>query len=56
MNRHTRRHIKYPIAVAPADTMYRLAPANRCTPAFACAVISGFAAALFSLVLLRGLL
>jgi hypothetical protein len=53
MNRHTRRHKNHPAVAAPADTMC-LTPANRFTPAFACAAVSGFA--LFSLILLRGLL
>jgi hypothetical protein len=50
MNRHTRRHKQHPVVAALADTM------NSRTPAFACAILFGLVAALFSLTLLRGLL
>jgi hypothetical protein len=50
MNRHTGRRKKHPAVAALAAGM------TSRTTAFACAVLSGLAAALFSLVLLRGLL
>ncbi|MDR1685180.1 MAG: hypothetical protein LBR82_01855 [Desulfovibrio sp.] len=50
MNRHTRRHKKHPDITASAAAVSSRAPA------FACAVLSGLVAALFSLALLRGLL
>jgi hypothetical protein len=50
MNRHSRRHKHHPVVAALTDTM------NSRTSAFACAVLFGLVAALFSLVLLRGLL